>query len=175
MREAGVGCHISREFLGSFGYADDVLLIAPSRQALQIMLTICENFATSHSMLFSTDDDPAKSKTKCLVFSRSISAEQVENVRLNGDILPWVGTAKHLGNHLSSKINFSCYAPETKSDLLCKRAILFDKVHQIQHQLGYLNPRLVIKLLSIYSTAQWLILLDFSLIYQNQSFWSIIK
>ena len=78
LREAGVGCHMGREFLGAFGYADDVLLIAPSRQALQIMLTVCENFATSHSMLFSTDADPAKSKTKCLVFSRSISAEQVE-------------------------------------------------------------------------------------------------
>ena len=34
-------------------------------------------------------------------------------------------------------------------------AILFDKVHQVQQQFGYYkyNPRLVIKLLSIYSTA----------------------
>ena len=30
---------------------------------------------------------------------------------------------------------------------------MFDKVHQIQQQFGYYNPRLVIKLLSIYSTA----------------------
>ena len=64
-----------------------------------------------------------------------------------------VPTAKHLGNHLSSKINFSSYSPETRTDLLQKRAILFDKVHQIQQQFGYCNPRLIIKLLSIYSTA----------------------
>ena len=153
LRDAGVGCHIGGEFLGAFGYADDVLLLAPSRQALQVMLTICENFATSHSMLFSTDADPAKSKTKCLVFSRTLNADQVSNVRLNGDSLPWVKSAKHLGNHLSSKIDLSCFAPETKTDLLQKRAILFDKVHQILQQFGYLNPRLVVKLLSIYSTA----------------------
>ena len=117
------------------------------------MLTICENFASSHSMMFSTDPDPVKSKTKCLVFSKKIDSGQVENVRLNGDSLPWVDTAKHLGNHLSSKINLSCQAPETKTDLLKKRAILFDKVHQVQQQFGKYNPRLVIKLLSIYSTA----------------------
>ena len=117
------------------------------------MLTICEEFSTSHSMLFSTDPNPVKSKTKCLIFSRTVTPEQVLNVQLNGDKLPWVDTAKHLGNLLSSRINFSCRIPETKTDLLQKRAILFDKVHQMQQQFGYLNPRLVIKLLSIYSTA----------------------
>ena len=50
LRDAGVGCHIGGEFLGAFGYADDVTLLAPSRQALQIMLDICEDFATSHCM-----------------------------------------------------------------------------------------------------------------------------
>ena len=74
-------------------------------------------------------------------------------VNLNGDSLPWVTTAKHLGNHLSSKLNHFPYSPETKTDLLCKRAILFDKVHQIQQQFGYYEPRLVLRLLSIYSTA----------------------
>ena len=32
----------------------------PTRQGLQIMLDICEDFSTSHSMLFSTDPVPAK-------------------------------------------------------------------------------------------------------------------
>ena len=37
------------QFLGAFGYAEDVLVLATSRQALQIMLTICQ------SMLFSLE------------------------------------------------------------------------------------------------------------------------
>ena len=153
LRDAGLGCHIGGTFLGAFGYADDVTLLAPSRQALQIMLSICEKFAASHSMLFSTDPSPAKSKTKCLFFSRDKIKEQIMQVKLNGDMLPWVNTAKHLGNHLSSSLNLGTFSPETKTDLLAKRAILFDKVHQIQQQFGYYDPHLVIKLLSIYSTA----------------------
>ena len=71
----------------------------------------------------------------------------------NGDVFPWVNTAKHLGNHLSSKLNFSSFAPETKTDLLVKRAILFDRIHQVIQHFGYFDPRLVIHLLSVYSTA----------------------
>jgi hypothetical protein len=104
-------------------------------------------------MQFSTDPNPAKSNTKCLLFSRDKLDGQVKNVRLNGDLLPWVETAKHLGNHLSNKLNFTSYSPETRTDLLRKRAIMFDKVHQIQQQFGYCHPRMAIKLLSIYSTA----------------------
>ena len=44
--DAGVGCHIGGMYLGAFGYADDVTLLAPSRQALQLMLDICEDFAS---------------------------------------------------------------------------------------------------------------------------------
>ena len=58
-----------------------------------------------------------------------------------------------MGHYLSSKLNLSCQTPETKTHLLCKGAILFGKMHQIQQQFGFYHPRLVVKLLSIYSTA----------------------
>ena len=153
LRESGVGCHLGGSYFGAFGYADDVTLLAPTRQGLQVMLDICQEFSSSHSMLFSTDPVPAKSKTKCLFFSRKRSSEQIMNVTLNGDTLPWVNTAKHLGNQLSSKLSLSSFSPETGTDILCKRAILFDKIHQVLQQFGYYEPRLVINLLSIYSTA----------------------
>ena len=70
LRDAGIGCHIGGKFLGAFGYADDITLLSPSREGLQRMLNICENFAQSHSMQFSTDPTPSKSKTKYLIFSK---------------------------------------------------------------------------------------------------------
>ena len=155
LREAGIGCHLGSTFLGAYGYADDVTLLAPTREGLQRMLKICEEFSESHSMVFSTDPVPSKSKTKCLFFSTSRSVDNIANVKLNGNDLPWVSTAKHLGNHLSSKLNLSTLSPETKTDLLCKRAILFDRVHQVQQQFGYYDPQLVLRLLSIYSTAMY--------------------
>ena len=48
-------------------------------------------------MLFSTDPSPAKSKTKCMFFSRDKTKEEIMQVKLNGDMLPLVNTAKHLG------------------------------------------------------------------------------
>ena len=88
LRSAGLGCHIGGCFLGAFGYADDVTLLVPSRQSLQIMLKICEDYANSHSMLFSTDKDPNKSKTKCMFFSCDRSQDNVMPVILNGNKLP---------------------------------------------------------------------------------------
>ena len=104
-------------------------------------------------MQFSTDTNPAKSKTKCMFFSTTRNSDDIKNVELNGDILPWVDTAKHLGNHLSTKISFPTCSPETKTDLLCKRAVLFDSVHEVLQQFGFYDPHLVLKLVSIYSTA----------------------
>ena len=53
----------------------------------QGMLKICEDFASSHSMQFSTDPIPYKSKSKCLFFSRERTADVIENVKLNVDKL----------------------------------------------------------------------------------------
>ena len=66
LRNSGIRCHIGGLFFGAAFYADDLVLLAPSRSALQKMLQICEHYAESHSLKSSTDPDPALSKTKCL-------------------------------------------------------------------------------------------------------------
>jgi hypothetical protein len=66
LRSRRAGCWIGSTFLGILGYADDNFLLAPSRQALQEMLQTCEIYARDHNLQFSTNINPAKSKTKCL-------------------------------------------------------------------------------------------------------------
>ena len=110
------------------------------------MLSTCEKWAKEYGMQFSTDPIPAKSKSKCLFFSRSRSADEIENLRLNGNKLPWVASAKHLGNLLSSKINAAFVIPAMAEDLRCKRDTIFDKIHQIKQQFRHLDPFLVVKL-----------------------------
>ena len=43
-------------------------LLAPNREAArpQVMLQVCEEFAAKNNILFSTDPDPKKSKSKAL-------------------------------------------------------------------------------------------------------------
>ena len=46
LRASGIGCHIGKMYAGAFGYADDVVLLAPSLDALREMVSICETYAT---------------------------------------------------------------------------------------------------------------------------------
>ena len=131
LRNSGLGCHISNLLLGALGYADDIILLAPTRQALQKMLKICEEFACTHSMQFITDPNPTWSKTKCMFFSLKKLGVVSEPVILNGDPLPWVDTAKHLGNELSTKINKELLCPDTSHDLLVKRVIFYNRVYSL--------------------------------------------
>ena len=45
-------------YAGAFGYADDVVFLAPSLDALREMVSICETYATEYQLLFK----PSKSK-----------------------------------------------------------------------------------------------------------------
>ena len=49
--------------MGAMGYADDLVLLAPTRTAMELMLKACEEFGKRNNLQFSTDPDPAKSKT----------------------------------------------------------------------------------------------------------------
>ena len=40
----GVGCHIGNYYYGVLGYADDIVLLSPTRKGLQEMLKTCEKY-----------------------------------------------------------------------------------------------------------------------------------
>ena len=65
-----LGCYVDHFFFGCLGYADDLLIMSASGSVLQSMVEICEIFAWESYLKFSTDPDPMKSKTKCLIFSK---------------------------------------------------------------------------------------------------------
>ena len=97
LRASGLGCRLDRFFYGCLGYADDLLILSASRSGLQSMVRICEKFASDKSLKFSTNEDPVKSKTKCIIFMKGKTPE-VESILLHGDPLPWVKEVKHIGN-----------------------------------------------------------------------------
>ena len=101
LRRLQLGCHIGGYWFGGLGYADDLILLAPNREVLQKMLTVCEKYADEHNLVFSTDPVPAKSKTKCLLFcGRSGKVKYPDPVQLYGNSLPWVVSADHLEHKL---------------------------------------------------------------------------
>ena len=105
LKKNKAGCWLGDIFVGCHGYADDLLLLAPSRDALQDMVKICEEYAGNHNIFFSTDPNPIKSKTKGMIFTPDEKNIEPEKVILNGNPLPWVSQAKYLGNILENVID----------------------------------------------------------------------
>ena len=97
LRQLGLGCHMFGLWTGAVGFADDLLLMAPSRDAMAAMLDVCEQYAERLNLFFSTDVDPAKSKSKCIF----VTGTRLRNVTLStplklyGQDLPWVNHATH--------------------------------------------------------------------------------
>ena len=103
LRQKRTGCWVGDHYVGILGYADDLLLIAPSRDGLQEMINTCEAYAKDLNLTFSTHSDPRKSKTKCMAFLKK--ERDLKNITLGGNELPWVNTAKHLGCKLDDTFN----------------------------------------------------------------------
>ena len=100
LRKLGVGAHVAGMFMGVACYADDVVLIAPCRQAMQMMLETVEKFAKSYNISFSTDPNPNKSKSKCIfVVGKGRNLPKPAPLILCGNSLPWVESATHLGRN----------------------------------------------------------------------------
>ena len=50
LRGLGVGCHVAGLYYGAVGFCDDILLMAPTRDGMQIMLETCDRFARRNNL-----------------------------------------------------------------------------------------------------------------------------
>ena len=102
LRRSRSGCKIGPYYAGGHGYADDLLLLSPSRSGLQEMVDIASKYAKEHKIEFSTDPKPEKSKTKGMVFSRTPLNFTQTTILLYGNALPWVSESKYLWGKLTA-------------------------------------------------------------------------
>ena len=102
LRSLGVGCYIAGTFVGASAYADDLLLLSPTRSGMAAMLKLCEKFTKEHNISFSVNEDPAKSKTKVIYMCGDMAFRNYPApLQLNGRDLPYVTTCLHLGHILA--------------------------------------------------------------------------
>jgi Reverse transcriptase (RNA-dependent DNA polymerase) len=60
LRYRGIGCHIGLLLTGALAYADDLVLLAPSANAMRSMLHVCDVYAAQYNVLFNAK------KSKCI-------------------------------------------------------------------------------------------------------------
>ena len=56
LENSGLGCHVGNHYYGSSAYADDVLLLSPTRRGLQQMFSICEKYFDDHKITISVQN-----------------------------------------------------------------------------------------------------------------------
>ena len=100
--------------------------------------------AGENNLKFSTHVDPKKSKTKCIHFSKQ--KPELAKIELNGDLLPWVDSALHIGNTLERSNSFA-------KDLTLKRGDFIGRIHSILQEFYFANPLVKMKMFSIYTTS----------------------
>ena len=146
LRKSGVGCYIGGKFFGAAGYADDMILLAPCRSAMAQMVEICEKFGERNNLMFSTDVNPSKSKTKCLYMCGPKVRHPVypAPLQLYGRELPWVTHATHLGHELHQDCNMNM-------DTKMKRASFVHNSTEIRNVFHFALPEQVLNAIGVYS------------------------
>ena len=133
--------------MGVVVYADDVLLMAPNRAAMQLMLDKCEAYAIKYNIMYSTDPDPIKSKSKCIfVCGTRKNLSKPVPLTLCGQKLPWVSTATHLGHELHE-------SGSMEHDAEIKKAMFINQSVEIRETFNFASPNEVILALKVYCTS----------------------
>ena len=143
LRTLGVGCYVGGVFMGAMGYADDLVLLIHSRTAMQMMLQACEEFGTRNNLLFSTNPDPDKSKTKCVLMFGKKKLVKPLPLSLYGRDLPWVKTATHLGNEL-------CEDGSMATDTKQKTAAFITRSLEVREQFFFAHPMEALRAVRVY-------------------------
>ena len=118
LRQHKTGYWINGAFVGILRYADDNFLLSPTLDGLQGMLNTCADYASEHNLTFSTNEDPKKSKTKCMAFLHK--QRYLKEITLCGKKLPSVEYVKHLGNTLVNNV-------DDEPGYCCKKSTVYSK------------------------------------------------
>ena len=144
LRYYGLGCHMGGLWIGAVAFADDLLLMSPSRSAMAAMLKVCEDYGIRLNLTFSTDIDPAKSKSKA-IFMTGPKLKKVKKptpLYLYDQILPWVSHATHLGHELHEN-------GDQSFDCRIKRASFIENSVQLRETFKFAYPAQVLKAIQI--------------------------
>ena len=107
-----------------------------------MMLKRCEKYALDHKLVFSTDPDARKSKTKCLYMTGPLGNVVFPmKVKLDDKELSFVESASHLGHELHQMTH----------DCKVKKAQFMDTSTDIRETFSFANPDQVLSAINLYA------------------------
>ena len=116
---------------------------------MQQMLAVCEDYAARYNIFFSTDENPKKSKTKCIfMVGKARNLVKPVPLQLCGRDLPWVESATHLGHELH-------HSGTMDHDAHIARARFIDQSVEVRQAFSFASPVEIIRSLQIYCTSHY--------------------
>ena len=147
LKKAGVRCYIGSTFVGSFAYADDLVLLAPTPAALRKMLLICDAYALEYNILFNA------SKSKCIIVlppcRRYLKPVVDKCIFYIGECnIEIVDSWLHLGH------TFNCRLDDAE-DINSKRNSLISQINALLCYFGSLDSVVKSKLFKAYCSSMY--------------------
>ena len=136
LRKKGLGCHFNCHFVGCFKYADDITLLAPSRDALNNMLDVCRDYTEVYDILFNA------TKTKLMLFDITHSILFDKDIQFNGSPIGFVDKCKFLGFSISRDI--------LNRDIQSSKNTFNRKCNEVSLYFSILHSDIKSKLISIF-------------------------
>jgi hypothetical protein len=103
-------------------YADDILLVAPTVTALQLLLSMCEHELNWLAMSINA------SKSACLRIGKDYKTVPVCIRTVDGREIPWQTTLRYLGMHLVANNVFTCSFDEAKKSYYRAFNAIYSKI-----------------------------------------------
>jgi len=106
-------------------YADDIILLSPSIQALQSLLIACESELCYLDMVINAK------KSCCIRIGPRFNVRCAPIVTLSGDRLPWLDEIRYLGVYIVSCKHFRCSLDHAKRSFYRSANAIFGKIGRI--------------------------------------------
>ena len=139
-----LGYHIGQMFMGVFGYADDLILVAPTKRSLCGLLDHCLDFSTEYKVKF----NPAKNNV--IVFHNNTNQET--SIIFDGQTIISKPQDLHIGNVIGQN--------ELKSNILNAKNDIISRVNVLISYFGTMNTDTKYKLfnklcMNVYGSVLW--------------------
>jgi hypothetical protein len=142
----GIGCHIGLFFVGALAYADDLVLLAPTANAMRSMLHVCDVYAAQYNVLFNAN------KSKCICchpigISKFYSRFSCyPSFFIGSQLIEFVARWPHLGHIITNDCDDS-------EDLNAKKRSLVGQINKIICTFRNVNCLTKTKLVKSYCTS----------------------
>ena len=145
VKQGGILSPILLTFMGAFRYADDIILLAPSKSSLTSMLQIAKKYANTHDILFNA------AKSKYLMFGKTNDCQD-QHIIMDNIQIKCTSWEIHLGHDLDSQ-NSDKYISNAISNLFVSFNSIMYNFHSARADLKYFLFKTYC--MSVYGSQLW--------------------